>query len=120
MSTDTVPAGEPRFDLADRMRKALRESGVSALEMADYLGVSRNTVSNWINGHARPSTAAVRLWAMRTGIPFDWLTTGMSSANGGGPSHSVKPKAPYLRDVSTIRNDRERLTVFPSHAALVA
>lgn len=44
------------FDLADRMRKALRVSGVTVQQMADYLGVSRNTVSTWINGHIVPST----------------------------------------------------------------
>jgi hypothetical protein len=38
----------PAWDLADRLRKTLRESGVGVQEMADYLEVSRNTVSAWI------------------------------------------------------------------------
>ncbi len=66
----------PEFDLADRMRKALRTSGVGSMEMADYLGVTRATVSNWINGHVKPSLQSLRLWAMRTGVDFDWLRTG--------------------------------------------
>jgi transcriptional regulator with XRE-family HTH domain len=66
----------PEFDLADRMRKALRTAGVGSIEMADYLGVARTTVSNWINGHVQPSKQSLRLWAMRTGVSFDWLQTG--------------------------------------------
>lgn len=66
----------PEFDLADRMRKALRIAGLTVQEMADYLGVTRTTVSNWINGHVPPSKQTQRLWAMRSGVDFDWLVTG--------------------------------------------
>jgi transcriptional regulator with XRE-family HTH domain len=66
----------PEFDLADRMRKALRTAAVGSTEIADYLGVARATVSNWINGHVTPSKQTLRLWALRTGVSFDWLQTG--------------------------------------------
>ena len=66
----------PQWDLADRMRKALRHAGVGVQEMAEYLGVGRNTVSTWINGRIRPSTQTLRLWALRCGIPLEWLTSG--------------------------------------------
>lgn len=68
----------PEFDLADRMRKALRQSGVSVQEMADYLDVVRGTVGNWINGRRPPSKQSLRLWALRTGVDFNWLETGES------------------------------------------
>lgn len=68
----------PQFDLADRMRKGLRITGSTVQEMADYLGVTRTTVSNWINGHITPSKQTQRLWAMRTGVSYDWLVTGES------------------------------------------
>ncbi|WP_354028329.1 helix-turn-helix transcriptional regulator [Curtobacterium sp. 1544] len=73
------------WDLADRMRKALRSSGVSNNEMAEYLGVSRNSVSAWINGTSEPRLAHMRLFALRTGAPFDWLTTGVETENAPGP-----------------------------------
>ena len=76
MSTTAEHPEVPQFDTADRLRKALRESGVGAQEMADYLGVNRNTVSNWINGHHPPRGAYLRLWALRTGVPFEWLEHG--------------------------------------------
>lgn len=66
----------PEFDLPDRMRKGLRVAGMTVQEMADYLGVTRTTVSNWINGHVPPSKQTQRLWALRTGVDFDWLQTG--------------------------------------------
>lgn len=66
----------PQFDLADRMRKALRTSGIGSTEMAGYLGVARTTVSNWINGHVQPSMQTLRLWSMQTGVDLDWLRTG--------------------------------------------
>lgn len=68
--------GVPAWDLADRMRKALRESGVGVQEMADYLGVTRSTVSTWINGRIQPSVQTLRLWALATGVPLEWLSGG--------------------------------------------
>lgn len=67
------PPGVPVFDVADRMRKALRHSGLGVQEMADYLGVARNSVSNWINGRFPPSTQTLRLWALKTGVSYGWL-----------------------------------------------
>lgn len=80
----------PQFDLADRMRKALRTAGVGVQEMADYLGVSRNTVGTWINGKIDPSKQSVRLWALRTGVPFEWLLNGeIPSPDGPGGDQST-------------------------------
>lgn len=64
------------FDLADRLRKSLRVSGVSVGSMARSLGVSRNTVSNWINGRGRPSDAQLTVWAAVTDAPGSWLESG--------------------------------------------
>lgn len=74
---------ELEFDLADRMRKALRVSDVSVQDMADFLGVTRGTVSTWINGHIHPSTQTLKLWAARTGVPYEWLTGFPEDANTG-------------------------------------
>jgi transcriptional regulator with XRE-family HTH domain len=80
------PSGVPQWDLPDRMRKALRVSNIGVQEMADYLGVARNTVSTWINGRIEPSTQTLRLWAMRTGVPYEWLTEGDDGPRPGVPT----------------------------------
>ena len=63
----------PQWDVADRMRKSLREASIGVTEIADYLDVSRTSVSNWINGRIPPSVQTLRLWALRTGVPYEWL-----------------------------------------------
>jgi DNA-binding transcriptional regulator YiaG len=76
----------PEWDTADRMRKALRVASIEVRDMADYLGVSRSSVSNWINGRIRPSKQTMRLWALRCGVPMAWLT-----GDGSGNLRSRTP-----------------------------
>lgn len=83
-STPTI-ATVPSWDVADRMRKSLRVSGMSVQEMADYLGVARNTVGTWINGRIQPGAQTLRLWAMRTGVPHEWLRDGIESVTSPDP-----------------------------------
>ena len=73
MSIATYDRPELEFDLADRMRKALRVADISVNDMADYLDMSRNAVGSWINGRIVPGRATVRLFAMRCGVPYEWL-----------------------------------------------
>lgn len=68
------------FNQPDRMDKALRLSGVTGREMADYLGITPSTVSRYINGKADVPLQTLRLWALRTGVPFRWLQTGETPA----------------------------------------
>lgn len=82
MSEQTVAASFPQWDLADRMRKALRVAGVSVQDMADYLDVARNTASTWINGRITPSGQTVRLWSLRCGVDYEWLRTGHPTQTG--------------------------------------
>ena len=79
----TTTEQTPAWDLADRMRKALRHSRVGVQEMADYLGVSRASVGTWINGHNRPSKPALRLWALRCGVSYEWLVTDLDVRKPG-------------------------------------
>lgn len=74
MSEQTNSSPDPQWDVADRMRKALRTGDVGVQEMADYLGVARNTVSTWINGRITPSKQTLRLWSLRCGVRYEWLT----------------------------------------------
>lgn len=81
----------PEWDLADRMRKALRYAGIGPGEMADYLDVGGNTVSTWINGRINPSKQTLRLWALRCGVDFNWLCHGDSTPCGPRAGKPVSP-----------------------------
>jgi len=73
MSEQTNSLLDPEWDVADRMKKALRVADIGVQEMADYLGVARNTVSTWINGRITPSKQTLRLWSLRCGVRYEWL-----------------------------------------------
>lgn len=113
MSMEQQTQHDPRleFDMADRMRRALRVSGISVEEIAGYLGVTRGAVSTWINGRIVPRTSTVRLFALRTGFPYEWIATG---AETGTPTSPVGP-AGIEPTTSTVKAGR--LVALPSRGA---
>jgi transcriptional regulator with XRE-family HTH domain len=118
MSNAPAEGNIPQFDLADRLRKALRVADVPVQEIADYLGVSRNTVGAWINGRVVPGKAFIRLWAMRTGVPFDWLEKGESPDQGGpGPGARV-PQSRRSRSVLPRLDSNQEPAGYPTRDTL--
>lgn len=83
----------PEWSRADRLRKARDYADLEQDDLATELGVSREAVSKWERG-ARPiSRGYVKVWALRCGVPFDWLWAGdtdiarqMGLACPGGPA----------------------------------
>jgi transcriptional regulator with XRE-family HTH domain len=67
-----------RFDwtLGDRLAKSRKVAGLTADGIADELGVSRNTVTNWETGATRPKRQTLIAWAQITGAPLEWLVEG--------------------------------------------
>jgi transcriptional regulator with XRE-family HTH domain len=72
-TTDTVAI--PEWTLRWRLHRSLAHAGVSIDEMATELGVTRQTVSRWLNEHGEPRSGFLKLWALRTGVPYEWLRT---------------------------------------------
>lgn len=115
MTTGTIP----EWDLADRLRKSLREADIGVQEMADYIEVGRNTVSNWINGRTRPPASALRLWSMRCGIPIEWLRDGDADA-GPGPGGGLVKRRRSSAGISGGNTVRRRFaSMVPTPAVLV-
>lgn len=80
------------FDKSDRLSKALKLGKVSSNEMAAHLDVSRTTISNYINGRTEPKRSQIRDWALRTGVPMEWLETGAETPGApddGTPSEDT-------------------------------
>lgn len=81
ISTDYTPV--PEWDMADRLAKSLRVSRLSSMEMAEYLEVHRNTISAWLHGRSEPKRPQLIAWALRTGLPYDWIKDGTVPDSGG-------------------------------------
>lgn len=66
----------PAWTIGDRMNKALTHAGMTHQEMADHLGVNPSTMRTWTSGKVRPRAGMLRTWAIRCGVPYEWLVTG--------------------------------------------
>lgn len=85
--TDTTTV--PRFTMADRLRKAREFAGMTQDELADAIGISRRTVTTYEHGGTRPSRVIIRGWALATGVPVDWLTSGDAVSNWISLTHAA-------------------------------
>jgi transcriptional regulator with XRE-family HTH domain len=75
----------PEWTLGWRMQRALAHAGVSVEQIADETGVSRSTISRWLNDRGAPPRAGyLKLWSLRTGASYEWLRTGYVSPGGEG------------------------------------
>lgn len=77
----------PEFAMRHRMALALEYASVSVTDIAKHLDISRTTVSNYLHGRTQPSRNHLANWALRCGVPLDWLVDGTVSA-----TPAAKPK----------------------------
>lgn len=76
--TDLEELGIPEVTLGWRLQMALAKVDMQSADMADELGVHRATVSRWMNERgAPPKTAYIKQWAIRCGVDYEWLATGL-------------------------------------------
>jgi len=92
-------ASKLSFGLPDRLAKALTVGGVGSQEMADYLGVTRTTISNYTSGRTATKLQTRRLWALKCGVPLEWIETGMLAEPGpdGGGATVTEPVSRVTR-----------------------
>lgn len=81
----------PEWTLGDRLGKALSAAGIGPGEMASYLDIHRNTVSAYINDRQPIKRQTLMLWAMRTGVPLEWLEAG-EMPSGPTPPAPTRPR----------------------------
>ena len=109
-ATQKTLKAQLQFGLSDRLAKALHVAGVSTTEMADELEVARSTISNYLNGHTTPKSLYLRIWALKTGVPLEWLETGhfpetpetekAPTPKGEGKESRLRDSNPALRITS--------------------
>lgn len=78
----------PTWTLADRMRKARIDAGLSVDEICEVIGITRKSVYNYEGGATRPLLPILRAWADVTGTWEQWLTDGIDPTR---PQPSVSP-----------------------------
>lgn len=80
----------PQITLPVRLRLAREHAGLQQAQLADLVGVARNTISRAESGTATPGRPLLLSWAMATGVPLGWILTGErlagGQAGGGGRS----------------------------------
>jgi transcriptional regulator with XRE-family HTH domain len=69
----------PEWTIGWRLRRSLAHADLSIEDMAAELGVSRATVSRWLNERDGPPTRGYLIaFAMKCGVPLAWLLHGGS------------------------------------------
>lgn len=100
--SELTAGGRPdlEWDMQDRLKKAMRVAGFSTSQLAEQLGVHRNTVTNCLSGRSLPDRRTLIAWAFATGVPVEWLETGQETTGdtpGGPPRGRVTRREPFAR-----------------------
>jgi excisionase family DNA binding protein len=66
------------------------ERWLSVDEIAEYLGVSKDTVYAWINEKGMPAHRMGRLWKFKREEVDGWVTSGGASAKSGAGTKRAK------------------------------
>lgn len=80
MRTQTVTGIVPEFQLHDRLRKAREITGLTQVEFAEKIGLAAATVGNAESGRKKPHRNNIKLWALATGVSYEWLLSGETPA----------------------------------------
>ena len=65
----------PSFTIGDRLRKARESAGMSQEELAEDVGISRRSLVRYERDEMIKKSV-ILLYAMRTGVPVEWIETG--------------------------------------------
>lgn len=63
--------------MGERLARTLRRERISHSEMAEHLGVHRNTVGGYCTGKSKPLRVMLHAWANRVDVPVEWIITGV-------------------------------------------
>lgn len=78
----------PPIEVRHRLRIAREFAGLEQDQLAERIGVSRNTVGNAEKGRGKPRKITLNAWALACGVPVSWIETGVvkQSPDGDDPS----------------------------------
>ena len=73
---EVIPVLNARDTFQINLHHAMDERGVSQLSLAEHLGVTSSTASDWYNGKKYPRPDKMQKIADFLGVTMSWLTTG--------------------------------------------
>lgn len=115
-------AGEiPQWTLGDRLRKARLHAGLEQTELAKEIGIGRTSIVKYEKDVQVPPRPVILSWALRCGVPFEWLSNGHVPAGHGGPGPGVSSPRNNKCNSAKFPGNREitnRQTIFPSHLTI--
>ena len=76
--------------LREKLIVSRNKAGLSQMELANQLGVSRQAVSRWESGDTTPTMDKLKTLARIYGVSLDWLC---SDAADCKPPEAAKPEA---------------------------
>ena len=84
----------PEVQLRHRLRIAREHAGYEQEELAEKMGVSRNTITNYEKGKVAPRKIVLNAWAWHCGVSLDWINTGNPPAAPPDPDGGVETQLP--------------------------
>lgn len=95
----------PTFEMRHRLALALEQADLSVNDIADELGVHRNTIGRYLAGKHVPRSVLIA-WSVRTGVPLGWLEYGIITDDDDPVTRRISSRstARYCAD-----NDDKRL-----------
>jgi transcriptional regulator with XRE-family HTH domain len=109
-----------------RLQMALAHANMSVEQMSQELGVSRSTISRWLNDRGTPSRGYLRLWSELTDVDLDWLSEAerglisvQTSRPAGIPTQPVATAGHTPVDNDITRRMRKRIPLNPALALVL-
>lgn len=91
--------------LREKLIVSRNKAGLSQMELADRLGVSRQAVSRWESGDTTPTMDKLKALAKLYGVSLDWL---FGDTADGEPSEAAKPEADRNPDEAPAGKEGEK------------
>lgn len=74
----------PVWTVADRLRKARVSAGLAQRDLAQLIDYSHGAIAQWESGNRQVRPRVLKLWALATNVPYEWLSYGDSPPTPGG------------------------------------
>ena len=84
------------------MRSYFKEIGMSQVEIAEKLGVSKKTVNNLLTGYSKFGKAQAEKWHDVFGISKSFLLTGDGNITGAGAEEQVEGLNATIQDLNSV------------------